>query len=251
MSKETLTFALDGEIALEEFASALGNFHSLLKQLSIEAGGGVKIDWVIEELFSGSAVTTFRGVSEDVVKVNNVINAYEDVGDSLQSGRDIPFSSNVKKFATNLTGIINGRVTAIRFETPTKDFIISGRTIEGEKTTPIKYSIGTVKGTIQTLSMRKRLSFTLWDSLFDKPVSCYLKEGEEEKMRNAWGKRAVVSGKVGRQPDTGKPIVIREVKYIRILEDIEPGSYKRARGVLPWAEGDEKPEDAIRRLRNA
>jgi hypothetical protein len=29
-----------------------------------------------------------------------------------------------------------------------------------------------------------------------------------------------------------------------------PGSYKAARGILPWRPGDELPEDAIRRLRN-
>lgn len=30
-----------------------------------------------------------------------------------------------------------------------------------------------------------------------------------------------------------------------------PGSFRNARGVLPWKEGDELPEDAIRRLRES
>jgi hypothetical protein len=29
-----------------------------------------------------------------------------------------------------------------------------------------------------------------------------------------------------------------------------PGSYREARGILPWRPGDELPEDAIRRLRD-
>ena len=32
--------------------------------------------------------------------------------------------------------------------------------------------------------------------------------------------------------------------------DGEPGSYKRARGAIPWKEGDEPSEDIIRRLRD-
>ncbi|MBI5841947.1 MAG: hypothetical protein HZB19_17805 [Chloroflexi bacterium] len=70
-------------------------------------------------------------------------------------------------------------------------------------------------------------------------------------MREAWGKRAVVSGKVGRQAESGRPVVIREVKSIEIIDKPEQGSYKHARGVLPWKQGDEKPEVTLRRMRNA
>jgi len=250
MAKETLTLALEGDVALEEFASAISNLNSLLNQLSKEVGQEARVDWLIEELYAGSAVATFRGVYQDVAVVENVITAYEEIGDSLQSGREIPYSVNVKKYANNLVNIINGKITSIRFETPIKDFVITGRVTEGEKTSPMNYVLGSVKGTVETLSMRKKLNFTLWDSLFDKSVSCYFKEGEEENMRNAWGKRAVVSGRVGRRADTGRPVVIREVKYVRVLENVEPGSYRRAKGVLPWVQGDELPEDIIRRLRS-
>lgn len=35
-----------------------------------------------------------------------------------------------------------------------------------------------------------------------------------------------------------------------ISEDMKPGNYKRAKGVIPWEEGDENPEDVIRRIRD-
>ena len=70
-------------------------------------------------------------------------------------------------------------------------------------------------------------------------------------MRNAWGKRAVVSGKVGRRVDTKRPVVIRDVKQVRLLEDVEPGSFRRAKGVFPWTADSELPEDIVRRLRSA
>lgn len=251
MAKETLTFALEGDITLASFASALNDFNALLNNLSKEAAGDAPIEWLVEELYAGSAIATFHGIYEDVKIIETVVDAYEQVGDALASGRDIPFSEAVRKRAYNITNMLNGKITSVRFETPARDFLISGKTLAGGKAAPMKYSLGTVKGTIQTLSMRKKLSFTIWDSLFDKPVNCYLKEGEEERMRNAWGKHAVVSGKIGRQAESGRPIVIREVKSIRIFEQPEPGSYRHARGVLPWTRGDEKPEILLRRMRDA
>lgn len=251
MAKETLTFALEGDITLASFASALSEFNALLDNLSKEVGNNSPVDWVVEELYAGSASATFHGIYEDVKIVETIVEAYEEVGDALSSGREIPFSEAVRRNCRNITGVLNGKITALRFETATRDFIISGKSQIGEKAPPMKYSLGTVKGTIQTLSMRKKLSFTVWDSLFDKPVSCYLKEGEEEMMREAWGKRAVVTGRIGRQAESGRPVVIREVKSIDILDRPEQGSYKRARGVLPWNQGEEKPEITLRRMRNA
>ena len=250
MVKDTLTLALEGEVALAEFSSALSIFNDLLNNLSVDVGGGAKIEWVIEELYSGSAVATFHGIYDNIQVVENIVTAYEEVGDSLEHGREIPYSKAVKRSAQNLTSIMNGKIIALRFETQSSDSIISKKILSDEKYPTIKYSIGSIRGTVQTLSMRKRLSFTLWDSMFDIAVNCYLREGDEETMRDIWGKRAIVTGKIGRQSETGRPVVIREVQTVRKVEETTPGSYRRAKGVLPWAEGDELPEETIRRMRS-
>ncbi len=249
MAKNTLTLALEGEVALQDFACAINSFNSLVSQLSKEVGKNAQIDWIIDELYSGSAVATFRGVYPDMLMVENVIGAYEEVGDALSTGKEIPFSETVKRHVAALTSVLDDKVTSIRFETHDHDYLISSK-VTGEISEPIKYTYGTVKGTIETLTKRKQLSFYLWDSLFDKPVHCYIKEGEEDNMRFAWGKKAVVSGKVGRQPQTGKPLVVRDVRYVRVVEEVEPGSYRRARGSFPWGKGGETPEEMIRRLRD-
>jgi hypothetical protein len=251
MAKDTLTFALDGEVALEEFATAIDKLNSLLGQLAKERAKDAKVVWIIDELYGGSAVATFRGVNGDMSDIENIVDAYEEVGESLQSGREVPFSTAVQRYAHDLVGVLNGRVTSIRFETPAKDFVIISKPLEGEQAPQIKYAWSSVRGTVQTLSMRKKLNFTLWDSLFDKPVSCYFKGGQEDIMRNAWGKRAVVSGKVGRRVETQRPVVIRDIKQVRLLIDVEPGSYRRAKGVFPWTADSELPEDMIGRLRSA
>jgi len=250
MTKETLTFALEGDVTLASFASALNEFNALLGNLSKEVGNNSPVDWVVEELYAGSAIATFHGIYDDVKIVETIIDAYEQVGEALSSGRNIPFSEAVRKNCRGITSVLNGKVTALRFETSARDFIVSGKSQIGEKSAPMKYSLGAVKGTIQTLSMRKKLSFIVWDSLFDKAVNCYIKEGQEELLRKAWGKSAVVTGRIGRQAESGRPTVIREVKNIEIIEKLERGSYKHARGVLLWNQGDEKPEVTLRRMRN-
>jgi len=145
---------------------------------------------------------------------------------------------------------LNGRITAIRFETQEKDNFITSKSSIGKKSQSIKHSMGTVKGIVQSLTMRNQLKFTIWDALFDKGVTCYLDKGQEEIMREVWGKKVIISGRIGRHPETGLPVVIRQISDIQVIPEIEPGSYRRARGVIPWKEGIERPEDVIRRLRN-
>ena len=173
------------------------------------------------------------------------------MGDSLQTGCDIPYSTTVQRYAKDLISVLDGRVTEVRFQTPAKDIVIVSKPLVEGQAAQLKYAWSSVKGTVETLSMRKKLSFTLWDSLFDKPVGCYFKEGQEDTMRNAWGKRVFVSGRVGRRADTGRPVVIRDVNKIRLSVDVKPGSYRRAKGVFPSTTDSELPEDIIRRLRSA
>lgn len=250
MAKDTLTLALDGKVTLGDFNVALHEFTALVNDLTNEIAGGADIDWIIEDLQAGSALTTILGSYEDVLEVENVVNAYEEVGIALESGENIPFSRSIGRRANKIANILNGQVTAIRFHTADHDSFITQRIKKGQKPQPIKYSFGSVKGAVQTLSMRGHLRFTIWDEIFDKAVNCYLDEGQEETMRSVWGNDAIVSGKVGRQPDTGLPVVVREISDVQVIPRIDPDSYRQARGVIPWSVGQEKPEEVIRRLRN-
>lgn len=250
MTKDTLTLGLEGDIGLEDFAQAIGRFTGLIDALSKELSREAEIEWMIEDLYSSSAVATVRGICETRDAVARVVDAYVQVGDALAAGAGIPFSTEVRREATALTDVLDGRISSIRFETPERDVIITGKPSVGLRPGAVQYSLGTVKGTVQTLTMRRGLKFTLYDALFDKAVSCYLTEEQQERMREVWGKRAAVSGRVGRDPQYGRPMVVRDVTDIAVLKPPEPGSYKRARGVIPWKMDDEPPEDVIRRLRD-
>ena len=104
---------------------------------------------------------------------------------------------------------------------------------------------------MQTLSNRSGLRFNLYDNIHDRAVACYLEPGQEDRMRQAWGRMARVSGTVSREESTGNPTVIRRIIDIEVIEEKEPGAYQLARGAVPWQPGFEAPEDLIRRMRDA
>ena len=62
---------------------------------------------------------------------------------------------------------------------------------------------------------------------------------------------AKVVGRVSREPVTGKPISIRDIRQVKLLDDVAPGTYRQAGGAVPWEPGDMMPEEAIRLLRDA
>lgn len=58
-------------------------------------------------------------------------------------------------------------------------------------------------------------------------------------IRNMWGKYVTVTGKIYRDPITGRPLEVCKLEGVEILQDEPPGSYKRARGAIPWKDGTE------------
>jgi hypothetical protein len=109
---------------------------------------------------------------------------------------------------------------------------------------------GLLEGEVQTLSKRGRLRFTLYDSIFDRAVHCYVTPDQEDTMRSAWGRRVVVAGQITRDPATGRPTSIIRIREVDLVEVPPVGSYRRARGAVRSA-SEEKPEDTIRRMRDA
>lgn len=251
MSRKTVTLALNGDVPLGAFSDALRHLTALLDSLTRDIAKGTPIEWVIDDLQAGSALTTALGIAEDEYALDQVIEGYIVVGEALEQGRPIPYSRRVQRAAAGITGILDGKVTSIRFETEQRDATIVSPAEQGKRSPTMRFAYGTVKGTVQTLTSRHGLRFTLYDALFDKAVSCYLQPGYEETMRDVWGRRVVVSGRVGRDPVHGRAVIVRGIKRIDQIPDAETGSYRRARGIIPYHQGMELPEVTIRRLRDA
>lgn len=251
MPTDTITFALDGEVSLDVFADEVRDLSSLMAELSAGVERDARIDWVVVDLKAGSAELTMRGEAEAPEAVERTVRAYAVLGRALERGEPIPLSDRVRKRAARMVRHINPRekITAIRFETPDETYIVTVHG-QGQERPAVLQAYGTVTGKVQTLSSRRRLGFTLYDALFDRPVNCYLTDGQEDLIRDKWDRYAIVEGRISRDPFSGRPIAVRDITDIQAQPDYGHGDYRRARGIIPWRQGDETPEAVIRRLRD-
>ena len=251
MTNETASLILDGEdVPLRSFENSLTNFRQLLESLSKEISGDAGIEWVIDHLDISSTITRVRPETPRPEAVPPVMDGLMVVGRAMQVHGVIPYSATVRRSADALTGILNGRVTSLRIETSDDDVIIQSQRNGQERPASIK-SFGTVTGRIQTLSSRGRYTFTLYDAVFNKAVSCYLRVDQEGVVRDKWDRRAIVEGTITRDPETGRPLNVRNIRAIEPLMDPIEGGY-----LPPLSDGHseitaETTDEFIKRLRHA
>jgi hypothetical protein len=249
MPETTLTVVLGGDVPLDLFAEGIQRFRRLIDALTQEVSGKANIAWVVDDLSGGSAIATIRGEAEQEEDVERVVRAFAVVGRSMERHEVIPYSPKVADAARSFTSILNGKITSIRFETGDDASIIT--TGVADQSRAYLAAFGAVEGRIETLRSRRRLSFTLYDSLNDQGVYCLLRPEQHELVRDAWDKRVIVEGWIRREPTSGRPVEISPVENITILPEAVPGSYRRARAIAPARPGAESPEVVIRRLRDA
>lgn len=250
----TLTLAIHGKVSLEVYAAEIQHFQRLVEALTRETAPGANVRWVIDELHAGSATTTVRAEG-DLQAAAPIGPAYLDLGRALAASEIAAYPRSIRDEALSLVGILNGEVDFIRFETAEADVAVmalpavTAVSAAGQGITPPAF--GGVQGRVQTLTNRRGLRFTIYDTLFDRAVSCYLAEGQEDVMRDAWGRLAVVEGLVSRDPISGRPLAVRDVSRVTIVHEAAPDGYLRARGAISWRPDDPPPEVLIRRVRDA
>lgn len=251
MSNDSITYALTGEVSKDAFAAAARDLSALIDALAAEIVGKDPPQWVVEYLEAGSATMTFAGVGENVEEaVEKIVRGYAAVGQSLERGEPVPYSKKVESAAQKLTEVLNGAVTAVRFETPEESATVVSPSATVETQRHLQ-AYGAVEGRVQTLTSHGGLRFVLYDALFGKAVYCYLEAGYEELMRGAWDRRAAVEGWVSREPVTGRPVSVRKVSALTLLDEIQPGAYRKARGAVPIRRDDPPPEERVRIVRDA
>ena len=248
---DTLTLMLEGTVTLSDFAKAVEEFDGLVRALSNEVTAGAAIEWVVHSLQGGSATATVRGQGQ-TDKVETVVRAYETMGERLSRSEPLPFSPAVQQRARGLVNLINGSIEFIRFETDQKDSLIrreSAAVLAMPRETSPEDAYGAVEGTVESLTRRGGLRFALYDIVNNRAVSCYLSPGYEDAMRDAWGKRAVVFGRVHRDPPTGRALSVRQVTSVEVVKQGNRGDWRQARGAALLAPGVSSVE-AIRAVRN-
>ena len=248
MASRNLTLTVKGDITFRDLANTFSVFQKLLDVISQEITPGSDIEWVPERLQTGSAVVTMNGMSENMESVERTVGATDSIFACLSRNSPIPYSETIARSARELTQVIKGRIQEISVNAGGSERRVTAR-IEIGNTKFRTYAHDAIKGTINTLKRHRAFQFTLYDSLFGKPVYCHLSPEQEDEMRKFWGKTVLVSGLVGRNSNTGRPISIRNVREISEVQEVAPGSYGEARGILDL--GDRRPEDLIRELRES
>lgn len=249
MADVTITVALEGpEISFPSFATAVYELNRLVMALSTEVAKDSQLAWKVEALEVGSAIATMSGrvVGGDPDGTIRVSTAYEAVGEALARGGVIPYPPKIRRPAKALAKLLKDDVAAVRLETPQRDFtVLAGPSQPEVRTAP---TLGAVEGRIQTLTNRGSLRFTLYDTLEDRAVSCYLTSGNEDMIQPLWGQLAIVEGEIRRDPLTGRPTAVRRITSVTPIEVLGPDAWRAARGAVPW---DGIPaEQAIRQVRD-
>jgi hypothetical protein len=251
---DTVILQLRGnDIQIESYARTLDHFSLLMAELSQAAGvGGLR--WDVSNLAYGSAVTEVRASPNGFApeQVDEVVRSYLQVGKALSQDQIVPFSPEVQRHAAGIAAVLEEGVEGVLFETPEDEAEVTkslGTIATAPKAQPSK-AFGAVTGQIQTLSSRNALTFTLFDRLHDRAVRCYLRDGQESLVADAWQHNATVVGLVTRDADSGRPLSVRKIESVDLLNGDRNG-WQRARGALRPDPNGKSPETRIREMRDA
>ena len=105
-------------------------------------------------------------------------------------------------------------------------------------------SYGSVEGLVENLAQGHAAKFAVYPDGALRGVPCYLGDKDEARMAGLRRKRMRVTGLLRRDLSTGRPLSIREVTNIEVLEP-PVGDLRDLWGILPTT-GDRKPEEIIR-----
>ncbi len=254
MPGNEIALVLNGDPTLSDLTIALNGLRLMLDGLENEVAPGSHILWKVDSLERSSALIGFVGFADDPAPVEAVTRAY--LSSARVMLRDpetlLPYKS-ARRGAREILSVLNSAVPSIRFETSEDDVTVSrhGELAQvAARTEPLSVgAYGAIEGRIQMASLRNGLRFTLYDVVYDKAVSCYPETGQEDVVRDAWGHVAVVEGWVKRDPESGRPLTIRNVSRVSRREEAPKGDWRRAEGALRGLVKNEAPEATIRRIR--
>lgn len=250
MSGDSVTFRLDGEVTISALADALSRFKLVLDEL--QRDHSATVTWVVAGLDYGSASATAQALAADDHSAALVPGM---VDDYLASARRVSLGETdqgkpLLRLVRNLAELAD-EANPLTLETDDDEVVFSLG--PGSDTDPVPQpqdtkALGTVRGRVETLSHRRGLTFTVYALVDDRAVRCHLQAGDEQLMRDAWGRIADVSGLVTFDGVSGRPRNVRQVTSIEIVEDGDPMGFLDAQGVVG---GSEPAEQSIRRIRDA
>jgi hypothetical protein len=109
-------------------------------------------------------------------------------------------------------------------------------------------TIGVILGKLESISSRQGVKAVIYDDVFDKAVRLQLDESWHDRIQELWSRNVMAAGTIRRDPPTGRPLSVRDLRSIDPVEVSEDRwAWKQARGVLKNMAPGIKSEDLIRR----
>lgn len=234
MKNADLTLALDGEVTLDDFSKAMQRFKDIIVGLENEVAPDAKINWVIDDLRKKCAVARVRGVprkKEDRAAITRVRRAYMEMGRRAAHGEPLANTDIVVQGVLGLRRLINGRIRSVRFESQEKTHVLRKTTaISPARSHWETDTFGGARGTVQSISDRQYLHFTLYDYNDDHPIACSYPGGSRDRMRRIWGKLVYVEGLITRDGDTDLVNSIKDISSITVLKARQSHAWREALG---------------------
>jgi hypothetical protein len=273
MANDTATLVLDGPgFPIQLYASALGEFSGLIEDLNTDYARDAGLPWMLAESngheregdgrVHRAIVSTRAEYETDAGEhaAEAVVAAYEELGTALEVGQGLnAFSDRVAKHGRELRGMLNGHIRTMVFSTAESEAAIVSDSspnllIPTKRVSAV--SLGSVRGRIEMMGRRQGVRFTIYGYNDDLPVNCFLgtdnQDALSEQLRSGWGKVAIVSGLLRRDPETDRPMSIRQVSHIDIVEERgDTWDFRKAKGAWPWKPGDPTAAQSIRMVRDA
>lgn len=254
LATSELTLQLNGSPDADKFATFVSSSRTLIKGISNIVVKGHRrkanrLHWYPSSAsINGAAIISYEAPGSDPESFMEVEHAFFQVGNALRSGSDIHFTHVVEESASRLRKLVDGDIESLVFMTQQSETIVKQQ-VEPDNTPSAISAFDEVEGRIETISSRKGLRFILYDSYFDKAVTCYVNDSEsEQELTYYFGKVVRVMGLVTRDPESDRPYKIKDIEQVTLVEPPKY-SWRDAKNSLQFS-GELTPERFIRNLRD-
>ena len=240
--KGSVTLALEGDaIPSDKFKQAITSFLDIIESVSHEAvGDGAKIKWNIS-VKSGSAIVsaTPEYTKESRQAIKSVVSAIPGGIKELSRGVATapkffsPSTMRAVKRLANVHDIGGNGLTLIRISTSRFNRVVTHKVAATANAIigATYEAYGSIEGKLQALRDRDGFKFTVFDSLFDRGIECYVNEELIPSAINGFRKRVRVSGVV-QYNKGGLPVSINATDIFQFLPNNKLPGAADVRGIF-------------------
>lgn len=224
-----------GPVRASLFVTALGELLEALADIdgSIAPTADAAASWTIARLSMGSPVVVELTAQDERLadRSGRCATTLAEAVRSFGNGAPALPSSlppRALEHAAKLLGVLGGDISVMKLRANSEQWVTvtaesarEARRLLGRSS---RTEYGTIEGRIETLSIRGRRAFFVWDVVSGHRVECGLGSDSEDLLgeaHRAFGKRVAVSGRIRyRGPNEPDSVAVDEIQVLREADDL-------------------------------